>query len=101
MKETKPTFELSKYVGKYEDSLLPSLLVARKDDKLAVDFNTFQYELEHWHYDTFLGTDKTHVMPKVLFTFDQSSDAGVAAIRFKPLVTEEFRFKKVSDKAKR
>ena len=101
IKGTKPTFAIEKYVGKYQDDLHPSLLVKLNDEKLAVVFNTFQYDLEHWHYDTFVGTDSTHVMPKVLFTFDQSAEAGVATIRFKPLIAEELRFKKVSNRPKR
>jgi hypothetical protein len=98
---TKPTYELKSYVGKYQDDLHPSLLVTLVDGKLKADFNTFQFDLEHWHYDTFIGTDRTHVLPKNLLTFDQTSDGGVAAVRFKPLISEEFRFKKVSDKPKR
>ncbi len=101
IKDTKPSYDLAKYEGKYQDELHPSLLVKHADGKLTVDFNTFIFDLEHWHYDTFLGTDRTHTLPKTLITFDQTSDGGVAAVRFKPLVTEEFRFKKVSDKPKR
>lgn len=101
IKDTKPSFKLEKYVGRYQDDIHPSLLVREKDGKLSVDFNTFEMDLEHWHYDTFLGTDKTHILAKTLMTFDQSSDGDVEAIRFKPLITKEFRFKKVSDRPKR
>jgi len=100
IKGTKPTFALEKYVGEYQDDIYSPLRVILKDGKLTGELNTFKFDLEHWHYDTFIGTDRTRVLPKTLCTFDQSSEGGIVAVRFKPLVAEEFRFKKVSDRSK-
>ena len=100
IKGTKPTFELEKYQGKYDDGLHAAVLVKLEKDKLGADAGAIVMDLEHWHYDTFIGTDRGKIWPKLLVTFDQTNDGKVAALRCTPQ-SEEIRFKKTSDRPKR
>lgn len=94
IKDTKPSFELEKYAGTYQDDLHSPVVAAVKNGKMTLTFNSFILDGEHWHYDTFAATERTGVLPKSLFTFDQSSEGGVAALRFSA-AAGELRFKKV------
>lgn len=56
VKGTKPTLELSKYVGTYKSKLYGEATVGLKDGSLYLQFvqtPIFHGKLNHWHYDTF------------------------------------------------
>jgi CubicO group peptidase (beta-lactamase class C family) len=83
IKDTKPSLELKKYAGTYQDEIHPPLKVQFKDDKLAILYFGTQYNLEHWHYDTFVGTDKKIPTAKALFTFALDQDGAIVEVRIK------------------
>lgn len=56
VKNTKPSAELSKYVGTYKSQLYGEATVGLKDGSLYLTFvqtPIFHGKLNHWHYDTF------------------------------------------------
>ena len=51
---TKPSLELSKYAGMYEDELLGRVTVTESGGKLRLDAGpSLKAEVEHWQYDRF------------------------------------------------
>ncbi|CAN5614364.1 serine hydrolase [soil metagenome] len=82
VKDTKPTFALKDYAGKYEHKLMAQLDVKFKDDKLSVKAFDRTFQLDHWHYDTFAATDPTHSMSRMLVTFEQNAEGKVSGLKF-------------------
>lgn len=52
-RDTRPSLDLSGYVGTYEEPAYGEARVTLKDGKLHLEWARFQAALEHWHYDTF------------------------------------------------
>lgn len=94
VKDTKPSFELSKYAGKYQDDLHSPAVVKVVDGKMTMQFNSLGFDCEHWHYDTFAATDRTGVLPKMLVTFDQTAEGTVGGVHFGSPAAGEYRFPK-------
>jgi hypothetical protein len=97
VKDTKPSLPLRKYAGSYADELHAPFVVTHKDGKLTVDFNGLKYELEHWHFDTFRGTDSRGVFPKMLFTFVLGPDGSVVELRHTGIGGDELKLKLKAD----
>ena len=54
IKGTKPSLELSKYAGVYEDELLGRMTVTEANGRLRLDAGpALKGEMEHWQYDRF------------------------------------------------
>jgi len=56
IKDTKPSFDLDKYCGTYEDTMYGKAKVSIHDGKLFLEFlptPTFKGKLNHYHFDTF------------------------------------------------
>ncbi len=51
--DTKPTFDLAKYAGTYNNPLYGDVVVALVDGKLTFTAGALQAPLEPWNYDTF------------------------------------------------
>ncbi len=97
IKGTKPSLELSKYSGMYEDPLLGRISVTENRGKLRIDAGpTLKGDAEHWQYDRFRvryddrwqGTDMVTFtigdgfassMEIAGFTLKRVADAGPAA----------------------
>ena len=94
VKDTKPSLPPEKYAGKYQDELHAALKVECVGGKLSLAFNGMTFDLEHWHYDTFRGTDRRGVLPRMLFTFVLGSDGKVAEIRSK-VFGDDMRLKRL------
>lgn len=75
---TKPSLELSKYVGTYADSMYGDVRVSSSDSRLRLQYGTmFHGTLEHWHYDTFRATWDERTMGKSFVTFALDADGKV------------------------
>jgi CubicO group peptidase (beta-lactamase class C family) len=96
IKDTKPSLPLDKYAGKYEDTLHAPLKVTCEKEKLSLVFNGLTFDLDHWHYDTFRGTERRGVLPRMLFTFALGSDGKVAEIGSK-VFGDDIRLKRKVD----
>ncbi len=54
---TRPSLPLKNYTGIYSDPLFGSVVVSQVNGGLELKFNdSNSMTLEHWHYDTFMGT---------------------------------------------
>jgi hypothetical protein len=54
---TKPSHPLEAYAGVYENPAYGELPIEFKDNALRGKFNSFDFDLEHWHYDLFKAAD--------------------------------------------
>lgn len=54
---THPQHSLVEYTGTFHNDGYGDMLVTLQDSMLAVTFNDFRLKLEHWHYETFRGSD--------------------------------------------
>jgi len=54
---TKPSHALEAYAGVYENPAYGEIPIALKDNLLTGKFNSFEFNLEHWHYDLFKAAD--------------------------------------------
>lgn len=71
IKNTKPTLELSKYVGVFQADMGAKVEVSFKNDKLYF-FHTFTREVElgHFHYDSFLNKKSFECPYEFIISFD-------------------------------
>jgi hypothetical protein len=60
-------------------------------------FNGLTFDLEHWHYDTFRGTDVRGVIPRQLFTFVLDANGRVAELRFNGVGGDDLRLKRKAE----
>ncbi|HEY2787242.1 MAG TPA: serine hydrolase [Fimbriiglobus sp.] len=97
VKGTKPSLPLRKYAGSYQDDLHAPFVVTHKDDKLQIRFNGLTFDLGHWHYDTFVGTDVRGVIPRSLFTFVLGADGNVSELQYGGIGGDELRLKRKAD----
>jgi CubicO group peptidase (beta-lactamase class C family) len=89
-KGTKPSRELSAYVGTYEDPAYGKARVTLEGGKLVWSWSSFRCPLEHFHFDTF---DAPHEhLVNVQVTFALGADGEVE--RFEAM---ERTFRKVKD----
>lgn len=64
-KDTKPSFDLAKYAGDYQDEMYGDVKVILENGKLKISYGAgFKGTLEHWHYDTFQVTWSEDVQGK-------------------------------------
>jgi hypothetical protein len=91
-KDTKPSLELSAYVGAYENLAYGTLAVS-EDTGLVLNWSSFKLKLEHFHFDTFTARGDP-LMDNQLLTFGLGSDATVQRLTF---LDQEF--KRVRSKA--
>ena len=54
-KDTRPSRELDRYAGTYEDSAYGKVNVSVEGGALVVQWSSFKAKLEHFHYDTFMA----------------------------------------------
>jgi len=54
---TKPSHAPEAYAGVYDNPAYGEIPIAFKDNLLAGKFNSFEFNLEHWHYDLFKAAD--------------------------------------------
>ena len=57
-KDTRPSRELDRYAGTYEDAAYGKVNVSVEGGALAVEWSSFKAKLEHFHYDTFMAKDQ-------------------------------------------
>jgi hypothetical protein len=92
IKGTKPSLELSKYSGVYEDPLLGRISVMDEHGKLRIDAGpALKGDLEHWQYDRFRARydDRWQGTDMITFTIGD----GIAS----SLEIAGFTLKRVSD----
>ncbi len=83
VKNTKPRLPLSKYEGAYTNELLGMATVSIQNNTLRINFNDFiSYDLEHWHYDTFMTNKDARFRQKLELLFDLDTDGNIDKFDF-------------------
>jgi CubicO group peptidase (beta-lactamase class C family) len=95
---TKPSVELDKYVGTYNNDLYGDVTVSMENGQLKVGFGPFASQLEHWHYDTFRATFVTSGISKTLLSFDLNAQGKVDTLSLGMPGMSGYAFKRVAGK---
>jgi len=96
---TKPTFPLDAYSGKYSSELLGTVEVRAENGKLIFDINNkfLVAELPHWHYDTFYGPIGEAGQYTLVATFGLNATGNVASLDIDGLVFERIDIEGMKD----
>ena len=80
---TRPSLELARYAGTYADSLAGPLVITLEQGRLRARLGAgFEGWLEHWHYDTFIGTWDDRRTGRSPLTFTIGASGAVATVTF-------------------
>jgi len=87
---TKPTFSLNTYSGKYSSDLFGNVDVRAENGKLIFDINDkfIVAELPHWHYDTFYGPIGEAGQYTLVATFGLDAEGKIATLNIDGLEFE-------------
>jgi CubicO group peptidase (beta-lactamase class C family) len=76
---THPSLALGAYSGKYVNTIYGNAEVELKNEILTVKQpNSFNFTLQHWHYDTFIGSNSNWWWGKSTLQFSLDSEGKVA-----------------------
>lgn len=80
---TKPSLELKAYAGKYSNEIYSDAEIVNNNDTLMLQFpNHINVQLNHWHYNTFLGKFEYEWYGKTWITFSLNDEGQVASFNF-------------------
>ncbi len=92
---TKPSLDLEKYVGVYEDKMYGNAVITLKDKKLHVVFeparDMFYSDMEHWHFDTFKVKFADPFLQAGYITFSFDSMRNIEGFKI-DLKSDDFHF---------
>ncbi len=94
VENTKPSLELPKYEGKYNDNSYGEAEVIFNNEKLTLQLpakDVFTSEMEHWHYDTFKIKFTDDFLPEGFVTFSFNSKGEVTGFKI-DLPNPDFHF---------
>ncbi len=94
-KDTKPSQDLAKYAGDYQDEMYGDVKVMLENGKLKISYGAgFKGTLEHWHYDIFQATWSEDTQGKTFVNFKLNSMGKVNAVSIDSIS----EFKRMPDK---
>ncbi len=80
-KDTKPSQDLAKYAGDYQDEMYGDVKVTLENGKLKINYGAgFKGTLEHWHFDTFQVTWSEDVQGKGFVNFKLNTSGKIDSI---------------------
>ncbi|MFO0880104.1 MAG: serine hydrolase [Gemmataceae bacterium] len=82
---TRPSLVLPGYAGVYRDPAYGDMIIAHRDGVLSLRWSSFQVELGHYHFDTFLSKAPASSSARLnneLATFHLDDEANVASVTF-------------------
>lgn len=83
---TKPSLDVARYAGKYQDKMYGDLSLTQENGKLVLRFShspSFTADLEHWQYDTFrLHWRDPMGFPKGFVTFALDAKGNIKGFDF-------------------
>jgi len=95
---TQPSHPLSAYSGQYEHPAYGVVTIEYKDDSLTGKFNSFEFPLEHFHYDVFQSKNEIAFRKmKLSFTSNLKGDIDKLAILLEPAVKKIVFTKKTQE----
>ena len=83
VKDTKPSHPLDAYAGEYEHPAYGVIAVELKDNALQGKHFSFDFKLDHWHYDVFKPSDH---LPKVTFLTNLKGDVDQLSVAMEAAV---------------
>lgn len=83
VKDTKPSHPLDAYAGQYEHPAYGVIAVELKDNALQGKHFSFDFKLDHWHYDVFKPSDH---LPKVTFLTNLKGDVDQLSVAMEAAV---------------
>ncbi len=89
---TKPSLELAKYAGTYNDSLYGDIKIVDNGGTLRMQWGGFGGTLEHWNYDAFRVALDVRRMGKPMATFVLGSNGKPAELRLDIAPEGKFRY---------
>ncbi len=96
---TKPSHQLKEYVGQYEHPAYGIIAIEFSGDSLSGKFKSFDFTLEHWHYDVFKNTKVFGFGDyEISFSSNKNGDIEKFAIQLEPMVDDIVFSRKPSEK---
>ena len=97
IKGTHPSHPLKDYAGEYEHPAYGVFALTNSGDSLAGQFNSFDFKLEHFHYDVFKTKDnEDYGSRKVSFLSNKKGDINKLSASLEPAVDDIVFTKKPS-----
>lgn len=94
---TQPSHPLKDYAGEYEHPAYGIFSVTNSGDSLTGKYNSFNFTLEHFHYDVFQTKDNVNFdNEKISFLSNKKGDIDKLAISLEPAVDDIVFTKKPS-----
>ena len=92
IKDTQPTFPLSKYTGKYTHNMYGEINVYIKDEQLCFDLNNYTFfKLHHWHYNTFRSSKHPEWRYRVHLNFPLNEHGAIDRVEYRgPYINMDF-----------
>ena len=101
IKDTKPSLDLKKYTGIFEDEMYGQAEIKLVDDQLNLTLlpakELFTTNLEHWHYDTFRIKLNDPFLPAGFVTFQTGEDGSIESFKIN-IENPDFHFYKLEFK---
>jgi len=89
VKNTKPSHNLSSYVGEYDNPAYGKVSVKLENGKLKLYYNNYSYDLEHYHYDVFIANKPDwQDRKKIKFEMNKNGEINTLLIPFEPTVND-------------
>jgi CubicO group peptidase (beta-lactamase class C family) len=92
---TKPSLELDRYTGLYEDTMYGKAKIDMRNGKLILTLlptkEKFTSSMEHWHFDTFRIRFKDQFLPEGFVTFDFNTQREITCFKI-DLPNPDFHF---------
>ncbi len=86
---TKPSHPLEDYGGDYENPGYGTISIVKDGENLKAKFNSFEFTLTHYHYDTFeLFNTLYDMKQKLSFQTDPKGNIGSLSISLEPTVKD-------------
>jgi len=97
VKDTQPSHPLADYAGEYEHPAYGVVAVEIKDNALQGKHFSFDFKLDHWHYDVFKASDH---LSKVAFLTNLKGDIDGLSVAVEPAVAPVVFTRKASEAMK-
>ncbi len=87
-KSTRPSLELRKYAGEYQDAWYGTVSIAPENGNLVLRFShtpSMVADLEPWQYDTFKAAFRDKTVPDAYVTFELNYEGGITGMTMTPV----------------
>ncbi len=83
VKNTKPSLPLEAYEGTFSNEMLGTAKVSIQNNQFQINLNDFiTYDVEHWHFDTFVTNKDPRFREKLAIRFELNTDGKINQFDF-------------------